>query len=81
MLMRIHLLMEKEVISHVVTVSLAGSANESHAGLMTQEKILMYMIQERKITLLESRRTQRKIDATWDGERKGYKIEKFQESY
>ena len=58
------------------SVSFSGSANESHAGLMTQgenfdvydsrEELQSWKVQEHK----------EKIDATWDGERKGYKIEK-----
>ena len=58
------------------TVSFNGSANESHAGLMTQgENFDVYDSREEgQSWKVEEHKT--KIDATWDGERKGYKIEK-----
>jgi superfamily II DNA or RNA helicase len=58
------------------TVSFNGSANESHAGLMTQgENFDVYDSREKNHSWKVDEHKE-KIDATWSGERKGYKIEK-----
>lgn len=57
------------------TVSFNGSANESHAGLMTQgENFDVYdSRKENQSWKVDEHKV--KIDATWNGDRKGYKIE------
>ncbi len=58
------------------TVSFSGSANESHAGLMSQGEafdVFDSRIENQAWKVIEH---VQKIDDTWDGLRNGYKIEK-----
>lgn len=59
-----------------ITISFSGSANESHAGLMSQgEAFDVFDSREINQSWKVNEHVQ-KIDDTWDGLREGYKIER-----
>ena len=58
------------------SVSFSGSANESHAGLMRQGENFDVFDSREENQSWKVKEHKTKIDDTWDGVRKGYKIEK-----
>ena len=57
------------------TVAFAGSANESHAGLMRQGECFMVFDSRQEMDTKRVTDIVKRVNDTWDGRRPGYKIE------